>query len=200
MQALQHLAGPVPEAAQFDDLSGLSDMAHSIRKGYVPPRLTRSTTNAMATGVLSGLGRFFGVDPTWLRIAYALGTIFTSVVPGIAVYAILTLIIPGMSDTHLPEGDVRHPPSGRVCHGMSDTHLPEGSATGCQRMSDVRGCQTPTFRRMSEDVRRPPSPTFRKRRPRALCVFEMTGGTGFARNERATGGWIRRWVSEIPGV
>jgi phage shock protein PspC (stress-responsive transcriptional regulator) len=86
---------PVPEAARYDDLSGLSDMPHPLRKGYAPPRLTRSTTNAMAAGVLSGLGRFFGVDPTWLRIAYALATIFTAVVPGIAVYAILTLIMPG---------------------------------------------------------------------------------------------------------
>src|SRR5580693_1965318 len=33
--------------------------------------------------------------PTWLRIAFALATIFTAVVPGVAVYAILTLIIPG---------------------------------------------------------------------------------------------------------
>ena len=42
------------------------------------------------------------------------------------------------------------------------------------------------------------TPTLRKRRPRALRVFEMTGGPGSARNERATGGWSRRWLSEIP--
>ncbi len=67
----------------------------AFRKGYDSPRLTRSTADAMAAGVLSGVGHFFGVDPTWLRIAYALGTIFTAIVPGIAVYAILALIIPG---------------------------------------------------------------------------------------------------------
>ena len=48
----------------------------------------------MAAGVLSGLGHFFGVDPTWLRIAYAVATIFTAIIPGIAVYAILALVIP----------------------------------------------------------------------------------------------------------
>jgi DNA-directed RNA polymerase specialized sigma24 family protein len=34
------------------------------------------------------------------------------------------------------------------------------------------------------------TPTFRKRRPRALYVLELTGGLGFVRNERATGSWI----------
>ena len=49
----------------------------------------------MAAGVLSGLGHFFGVDPTWLRIAYTVATIFTAIVPGIAIYAILAFVIPG---------------------------------------------------------------------------------------------------------
>jgi phage shock protein PspC (stress-responsive transcriptional regulator) len=62
---------------------------------YAPPRLTRTTGNAMVCGVLGGFGRFFGIDPTWLRIAFALGTFFTAIVPGIIVYAMLALIIPG---------------------------------------------------------------------------------------------------------
>jgi phage shock protein PspC (stress-responsive transcriptional regulator) len=65
-------------------------------EGYAPARrLARSTGDAMALGVFSGLGRFFGVDPTWLRIAYALGTFFTAVIPGVVVYGMLALIIPG---------------------------------------------------------------------------------------------------------
>jgi hypothetical protein len=36
------------------------------------------------------------------------------------------------------------------------------------------------------DVRHPPSGSV----GHALCVFEMTVGPGFARNERATGEWI----------
>ncbi len=89
---------PVPEAARYDESSVPGDTTHLFGKGYASPRLTRSTTDATAAGVLSGLGRFFGVDPTWLRIAYALGTIFTAIIPGIAVYAILALIIPGDDD------------------------------------------------------------------------------------------------------
>jgi phage shock protein PspC (stress-responsive transcriptional regulator) len=86
---------PVPEPARFDFMSGEGEMDPTLRKGYAPARLTRSGADAMAAGVLSGLGHFFGVDPTWLRIGYALGTIFTAIIPGIAVYAILALVIPG---------------------------------------------------------------------------------------------------------
>jgi phage shock protein PspC (stress-responsive transcriptional regulator) len=85
---------PVPEPARHDYIWGQGDIDPAFRKGYAPPRLTRSTFDAMAAGVLSGLGRFFGVDPTWLRIAYALATVFTAIIPGVAVYAILAVIIP----------------------------------------------------------------------------------------------------------
>jgi phage shock protein PspC (stress-responsive transcriptional regulator) len=86
---------PVPESARSHSIWGQGEMDRALRKGYAPPRLTRSTSDAMAAGVLSGLGHFFGVDPTWLRITYAVATIFTAIIPGIAVYAILALIIPG---------------------------------------------------------------------------------------------------------
>ena len=48
----------------------------------------------MACGVLGGLGRFVGIDPTLLRVAYAVGTCFTAIIPGIIIYGILTYIIP----------------------------------------------------------------------------------------------------------
>jgi phage shock protein PspC (stress-responsive transcriptional regulator) len=86
---------PVPESARYEYLRGQGETGSALRKGYAPPRLTRSGADAMAAGVFSGLGHFFGVDPTWLRIAYALATIFTAIIPGIAVYAILALVIPG---------------------------------------------------------------------------------------------------------
>jgi len=48
----------------------------------------------MVCGVMGGLGHFFGVDPTWLRIPYALGMVFTAILPGVIVYVILAAIIP----------------------------------------------------------------------------------------------------------
>jgi phage shock protein PspC (stress-responsive transcriptional regulator) len=84
-----------PEPLAHDDASapGFIDLAPGHRCSHFW-KLTRSTEDATASGVLGGLGHFFGVDPTWLRIAYALGTVFTGILPGVIVYAILAAIIP----------------------------------------------------------------------------------------------------------
>jgi phage shock protein C len=57
-------------------------------------RLVRSSTSRMITGVCGGLGAYLGIDPTIVRIAYALVSFLTGIVPGMIVYAILSLIIP----------------------------------------------------------------------------------------------------------
>ena len=79
------------------------DLDPSLGREYAPARkLTRSSADAMASGVLSGLGSFLGVDPTWLRIAFALGTLFTAIIPGIMVYLILAMLIPSDSEVKGP--------------------------------------------------------------------------------------------------
>jgi phage shock protein PspC (stress-responsive transcriptional regulator) len=83
--------GPVPNG--YAPFSGYIDPACSSE--HAPSRrITRSSEDVMVYGVLGGLGRFFGIDPTWLRIAFALGTLFTAIVPGIMVYGILAVLIP----------------------------------------------------------------------------------------------------------
>ncbi|CAN5611061.1 hypothetical protein BH23PLA1_BH23PLA1_34790 [soil metagenome] len=57
-------------------------------------QLRRSTSDKLLAGVCSGLGRATGIDPTLMRILWALGSFFTAIVPGIIVYVILALIIP----------------------------------------------------------------------------------------------------------
>jgi phage shock protein PspC (stress-responsive transcriptional regulator) len=84
---------PEPFAYAYDPAPG--NTGPGVEQPYAPvARLTRSTQDRMAYGVLSGLGHFLEVDPTWLRIGYALGTIFTAIIPGILVYTALALIIP----------------------------------------------------------------------------------------------------------
>jgi phage shock protein PspC (stress-responsive transcriptional regulator) len=85
---------PPPEPFEHAYAQASSYFDPAPGAGYAPARLTRSTGDAMAFGVLSGLGRYTGIDPTWLRIGYALGTFFTAIIPGIAVYAILAFIVP----------------------------------------------------------------------------------------------------------
>ena len=91
---------PPPEPFAHPDASAPGYLDPVFGDGYVPSRrLTRCTGDAMAYGVLAGLGRFFYTDPAWLRIAYALGTLFTAIIPGVLIYGILAVVIP--SDVHV---------------------------------------------------------------------------------------------------
>lgn len=57
-------------------------------------RLTRSGSDKMVAGVLSGIGQYFKIAPNILRILYVILTIFTGFVPGIIIYIILVIIMP----------------------------------------------------------------------------------------------------------
>lgn len=59
---------------------------------YSGKRLTLSD-DRMLGGVCGGMAEFFGLDPTLVRIAYALLTVFTAF-SGIILYPILYWIIP----------------------------------------------------------------------------------------------------------
>jgi phage shock protein PspC (stress-responsive transcriptional regulator) len=91
--------GPLPNG--YTPFSGYHDPA-SGNEYASSRRITRSSEDTMVYGVLGGLGRFLGVDPTWLRIAFALGTVFTAILPGIMVYAILAVLIPSDSPVKGP--------------------------------------------------------------------------------------------------
>jgi phage shock protein C len=57
-------------------------------------RLERSVYNRWIGGVCAGLGRYFGIDPTVVRVAYVLLSILSVAFPGILVYVLLWLLIP----------------------------------------------------------------------------------------------------------
>ncbi len=56
-------------------------------------KLYRST-NKKISGVCAGVAEYFEIDPTIVRIVYALVTFFTLGLVGVIVYAILAFIIP----------------------------------------------------------------------------------------------------------
>ncbi len=86
---------PPPEPFAHADFQESEWTNPSLAKAYASPRrLTRSTGDAMVCGVLSGFGHYFGIDPTWLRIVFALGSFFTAIIPGVIVYFLLFLLIP----------------------------------------------------------------------------------------------------------
>jgi phage shock protein C len=57
-------------------------------------QLRRSHTNRIIAGVCGGLGEFFGISAFWFRVAFLLALI-PGGIPGLLVYLLLWLIIPG---------------------------------------------------------------------------------------------------------
>jgi len=56
-------------------------------------RLTRSRDSVLA-GVCAGIAKYYGLDPTMVRIAYILVSFLSAAFPGVLVYLILWFIIP----------------------------------------------------------------------------------------------------------
>ena len=57
-------------------------------------KLYRSREDKIIGGVCGGLGEYFGVDSTILRLGWVAITIFSGVIPGVFIYFIALLIIP----------------------------------------------------------------------------------------------------------
>jgi len=56
-------------------------------------RLRRSIVNRQIAGVCGGIAEYFDIDPTAVRVAYVLLSVFTAFA-GVLVYLILWLLIP----------------------------------------------------------------------------------------------------------
>lgn len=57
-------------------------------------RLRRSRSDKMIAGVIGGLARYFGFDPTIARVLYVILSIVSVAFPGILVYILLWLVMP----------------------------------------------------------------------------------------------------------
>ncbi|MEJ2266834.1 MAG: PspC domain-containing protein [Anaerolineales bacterium] len=55
-------------------------------------RLYRSRKDRMIAGVCGGLGDYFGIDPTLVRLLFVFAALFYG--PGILAYLILMLVVP----------------------------------------------------------------------------------------------------------
>jgi phage shock protein C len=56
--------------------------------------LRRSRTDSVIAGVLGGIARYFGWDPTVVRVVYVIGSVLSAAFPGTVVYIILWIIMP----------------------------------------------------------------------------------------------------------
>ena len=61
--------------------------------GY-PKQLRRSMVNRQIGGVCAGIAEYLELDPTMVRVAYVLISIFSAAFPGLLVYILLWILIP----------------------------------------------------------------------------------------------------------
>lgn len=57
-------------------------------------KLFRSSSERQLLGVCGGLAEYWEMDPTVIRVAYAVLTVLTGVLPGILLYVVLGFIMP----------------------------------------------------------------------------------------------------------
>lgn len=70
---------------------------HPLTDSIMTKKLRRSS-DKMIAGVCGGIAEFFDIDSTWVRIGFALLTIFSAAFPGILVYLVMWLVIPKSED------------------------------------------------------------------------------------------------------
>ncbi len=63
-------------------------------------KLYRSDTDKVLAGVIGGLGEYFDIDPTILRLGYLLIAVATAVFPAIIAYFVACLIVPKKPHVH----------------------------------------------------------------------------------------------------
>jgi len=80
-------------------LIGLIFVIGYNRRGVLLPtsstdQLYRSRSDRKVVGVCAGIGQYFSIDPTVIRIVWVFLTIISGFIPGIVVYFVFSLLIP----------------------------------------------------------------------------------------------------------
>jgi len=70
-------------------------------------RLYRSRTDKKIAGVCGGLGHYFNIDPSLIRVGYVLLSIFSVGFPALVVYIVACCVVP---EEPLPQWQTPQPP------------------------------------------------------------------------------------------
>ncbi|HEY0220900.1 MAG TPA: PspC domain-containing protein [Candidatus Paceibacterota bacterium] len=73
-------------------------------------KLYRSETNKVFAGIIGGVGEYFDLDPTLLRLGYILIAIMTGIFPAIIAYIIAILIVPNKFHSSVEHTSSHHTP------------------------------------------------------------------------------------------
>lgn len=85
-----------PAASEFkrpgEHETGYTEKSWEKPEKTMEKRLKRSKTDRMIFGVCGGIGKYFGIDPTIVRLGFALLALLDGI--GIVLYIILAIIMP----------------------------------------------------------------------------------------------------------
>lgn len=66
-------------------------------------KLYRSNSNTVLFGVIGGVGEYYDIDPTILRLAFIIIVLMSGVFPAIVAYIIAAMIVPKKPIVHYSE-------------------------------------------------------------------------------------------------
>ena len=66
-------------------------------------KLYRSNSNRMLAGVCAGVAEYFNIDPTVVRVIWAVTSLFAFV--GVVAYAVCAFVIPEKPDTDIVDAE-----------------------------------------------------------------------------------------------
>ena len=92
----------------------------------VEKKLTRSSNKILA-GVCGGIAEYFDVDPTLIRVIYAVLSVFTTGFPGLLLYLILMLIMPVAPAVHDVEDVMLIMPVAPAAHDVEDVKFEDAT-------------------------------------------------------------------------
>ena len=78
----------------------LYNIYNEVKERMIMKKLYRSKTERMLSGVCGGIAVYFNVDPTIVRLIWALVSVFSAAVPGVLLYIIWSLVIPDEPDSY----------------------------------------------------------------------------------------------------
>ncbi len=85
-------AGSNPAGAGAAKEPGATEQERTANRGTAPRRLYRIHEGSEISGVCTGIAAYFNLDPTLVRLAFVLLTIFGGV--GIGIYVVMVIVVP----------------------------------------------------------------------------------------------------------
>lgn len=64
---------------------------------HAPKKLYLSSTDRRITGLCGGIGEYFDIDPSLVRLGWIVVTVLTGIAPGVVGYIVASLAVPSRS-------------------------------------------------------------------------------------------------------